>query len=83
MVVEVGETVRLPPLYGRLYEEPLDPVTFTEAVLVSVTVRVTDCPDEMLVELAVIEIVGKLLLETVMVVVADALVPDEPVAFAV
>jgi len=37
----------------------------------------------MLVELAVIETVGKLLVVTVMVVDEDALVPEEPVAFAV
>ena len=62
---------------------PLEPVTFTEAVFESVTVSVTDCPEEMLVELAVIEMVGRFEVETVIVVVADALVPDEPVAFAV
>lgn len=37
----------------------------------------------MLVELAVIDTVGRLLVVTVMVVVADALVLDGPVAFAV
>jgi hypothetical protein len=37
----------------------------------------------MLVELAVIEIVGKLPVVTVIVVDEEALVPDEPVAFAV
>jgi hypothetical protein len=38
----------------------------------------------MLVELAVIEIVGRLVpLATVIVVDEDALVPDDPVAFAV
>ena len=63
---------------------PLEPVTLTEAVLVSVTVKVTDCPELMLVELAVIEIVGRLVpLATVIVVDEDALVPDDPVAFAV
>ena len=61
----------------------MDPVTLTEAVLVSVTVNVTDWPDEMLVELAVIEIVGRFPEETVIVVDADALVPDDPVALAV
>lgn len=83
VVVEVGFTVSVPPLYGNENEVPLDPVTLTEAVLVSVTVKVTDCPDVMLVELAVIETVGKLLVVTVMVVDDDALVPDEPVALAV
>jgi len=58
-------------------------VTFTDAVFVSVTVKVTDCPELMVVELAVIEIVGRLLDETVIVVLDDALVPDDPVAFAV
>lgn len=62
---------------------PFEPVTFTDAVFVSVTVRVTDCPELMVVELAVIEIVGRLLVVTVMVVLDDALVPDDPVAFAV
>lgn len=37
---------------------PLDPVTVTEAALDTVTVRVSDCPDEMVAELAVIETVG-------------------------
>ena len=62
---------------------PFEPVTFTDAVLVSVTVKVTDCPELMVVELAVIEIVGRLLDETVIVVLDDALVPDDPVALAV
>jgi len=83
VVVEVGATLRDPPLYGSEYEVPLDPVTLTEAVFVSVTVKVTDCPELMLVELAVIEIVGRLLVVTVMVADDDALVPEEPVAFAV
>jgi hypothetical protein len=56
--VEVGATVIDPPLYGRVYEVPLDPVTWIDAALVSVTVRVSVCPDEMLLELAVIETVG-------------------------
>ena len=58
MVVEVGATVIDPPLYGRLYEVPFDPVTWMEAALVSVTVRVSVCPDEMVLELAVMETVG-------------------------
>ena len=37
---------------------PLDPVTWIDAALVSVTVRVTVCPEEMLLELALIETVG-------------------------
>jgi hypothetical protein len=56
--VEVGATVIDPPLYGRVYEVPLDPVTWIDAALVSVTVRVSVCPDEMLLELALIETVG-------------------------
>ena len=47
------------------------------------TVKVTDCPELIVVELAVIETVGRLLVETVIVVLDDALVPEEPVAFAV
>ena len=38
---------------------PLEPVTWIEAALVSVTVRVSVCPDEMLLVLAVIETVGR------------------------
>jgi hypothetical protein len=62
----------------------LEPVTLTEAVLESVTVNVTDCPVEMLVELAVIETVGSddELVLTVIVVCALAL-PLEFVATAV
>jgi hypothetical protein len=58
VVVEVGATVSVPPLYGRLYEVPFDPVTWIEAALVSVTVRVTVCPDVMLLELALMDTVG-------------------------
>lgn len=54
----MGDTVSVPPLYGNVYDVPLDPVTLTDALFVSVTVNVTDCPDEILVELAVIETVG-------------------------
>lgn len=48
----------LPPEYGRLYELPSDPVTWTEAALVSVTVKVSDCPADMLPDCAVMETVG-------------------------
>jgi hypothetical protein len=41
-----------------LYEVPFDPVTWIEAALVSVTVRVTVCPEVMLLELALIATVG-------------------------
>ena len=37
---------------------PLDPVTLTDPALDAVTVSATDCPELMLVELAVIEILG-------------------------
>ena len=57
-MVELGATEIVPPEYGRLYEIPLDPVTWIEAALVSVTFRVMLCPEEMLLELAVIETVG-------------------------
>lgn len=56
-----------------------------EAALVSVTVRVSDCPEEMLLELAVIDTVGREvdpLVATVIVVCAVAL-PLEFVAVAV
>lgn len=82
-MVEVGVTVMDPPLYGRVYEVPLDPVTRTEAALVSVTVKVSDCPDEMLLELAVIETVGLEPVVTVIVVEAEAVAPVELVACAV
>ena len=83
VVVEVGATVIDPPLYGRVYEVPFDPVTWTEAALVSVTVSVSDCPDEMLLELAVIEMVGLEPVVTVIVVAAEAVAPEELVACAV
>jgi hypothetical protein len=57
-VVEVGATVSVPPLYGRLYEVPFDPVTWIEAAFFSVTVSVTVCPEVMLLELAWMETVG-------------------------
>ena len=41
-----------------MYDVPLEPVTWIEAALVSVTVRVSVCPEEMLFELALIETVG-------------------------
>lgn len=41
-----------------MYEVPFDPVTWIEAAPVSVTVRVSVCPAEMLLELAVMETVG-------------------------
>ena len=37
---------------------PLLPVTWIDAALDSVTVRVSDCPAEMLLELAVMETTG-------------------------
>ena len=58
VVVDVGATVSVPPLYGSVYDVPFDPVTWIEAALVSVTVRVTVCPEVMLFELALIETVG-------------------------
>jgi hypothetical protein len=42
-----------------VYEVPFDPVTWIEAALVSVTVRMSVCPEEMLLELAWIETVGR------------------------
>jgi len=41
-----------------VYDVPFDPVTWIDAALVSVTVRVTVCPEVMLLELALIETVG-------------------------
>lgn len=41
-----------------MYEVPFDPVTWIEAALVSFTVSVSDCPAEMLLELAWMETVG-------------------------
>lgn len=48
----------LPPEYGRLYEEPSEPVTCTEPALDAVTVTVSDCPEEMLLDCAAMETVG-------------------------
>jgi len=62
---------------------PFDPVTRIDAALDAVTVKVSDCPDEMVPELAAIETVGRELVETVTVVAAEAVVPDDPVAVAV
>lgn len=62
---------------------PFDPVTWTEADLDAVTVNVSDCPDEMLLELAVIETVGLEPVVTVIVVAAEAVAPVELVACAV
>jgi hypothetical protein len=66
-----------------VYDVPFDPVTRTEAVFVSVTVNVSDCPAEMVLALAVSEIVGLELVETVTVVLAEAVAPVDPVAVAV
>jgi hypothetical protein len=41
-----------------LYEVPLDPVTCTEAALDAATFSESDCPAEMLLELAVMETEG-------------------------
>ena len=50
---------------------PFDPVTWIEPAFVSVTVRVTVCPELMLFELALIATVGT---------AADALVADTEIA---
>lgn len=49
----------------------------------AVTVSMSDCPDVMLLEAAVIDTTGPALAETVTVVFAEAVAPDEPVAVAV
>lgn len=54
-----------------------------EEAFVSVTVSVSDCPEEMLLELAVMETVGVEDLVTVTVVLAEAVAPEEAVATAV
>jgi len=41
-----------------LYAVPFDPVTWIDAAFVSVTVKVTVCPEVMLLELALIATVG-------------------------
>jgi hypothetical protein len=66
-----------------VYDVPLDPVTCTEADLDAVTVRVSDCPAEMVLALAVIAMMGFALVETVTVVLAEAVAPVDPVAVAV
>lgn len=63
---------------------PFVPVTRIEAALVSVIVRVSDCPDEMLAKLAVIETVGVEPVVPVTVIVVWALaLPLEFIANAV
>jgi hypothetical protein len=55
-----------------------------EAALDSVTVRVSDCPEEMLLELAVMETVGVLPVpEPTVTVVCEVALPLELVAVAV
>ena len=54
-----------------------------EAALVSVTVRVSDWPEEMLLELAVMETVRPEPDTTATVVLADVVAPEELVATAV
>ena len=41
-----------------MYEVPFEPVTRIDAALVSVTVRVSDCPADMVADCAVIDTVG-------------------------
>jgi hypothetical protein len=48
----------VPPEYGRVYELPSEPVTWQDAALPVLTVRVSDCPAEMVLYWAVMEIVG-------------------------
>jgi len=85
VVVAVGATVMVPPAYETMYLVPFDPATLTEAAFDAVTVSVSDCPEEMLLELAVMETVGAplVLVLTVTVVFAEAVPPEDPVAVAV
>ena len=57
-MVEVGLTVIVPPEYARVYELPSDPPTRQDAALPVVTVRVSDCPAEMVLYWAAMVIVG-------------------------
>ncbi len=58
--MELGFTVMLPPLYASVYELPSEPVTLQDAELLACTVSVSDCPAEIVLELAVIDTVGRL-----------------------
>ena len=63
----------------------MDPVTLIDPALDAVTVSVSDCPDEILLELAVIETVGvpEPELEPTVIVVWALALPLEFVAVAV
>jgi hypothetical protein len=61
----------------------LDPVTLIDEAFDSIIVSVTDCPDEMPLELAAMETTGVEPAVTVTMVCADAVAPEELVAKAV
>jgi hypothetical protein len=66
--VDEGETVTVPPEAARLYDEPSEPETLSEAALEAVTVNVSELPGVIELRAAVIETVGAGVPETVIVV---------------
>lgn len=54
----VGSTDTAPPVPATVYAVPFDPVTFTDAAFEAFMVSVSACPEEMLLELAVMATIG-------------------------
>jgi hypothetical protein len=83
VVVAAGVTDCVPPLPGRLYVLPSDPVTATWVAFAAITINVDEAPEVTDVGLAVILTVGATAGgSTVTVTVAEAF-PPAPVAVAV
>jgi hypothetical protein len=83
VVVDFGDTAKLPPEAGTLYMEPSEPATFTEVALEAVTVKVSEDPAVMLLELARMVTVGFVVEEPTVTVAWDVALPLELVAVAV
>lgn len=73
----------VPPEPVRLYFEPSDPVTLIEESLVAVTVKVSEDPELMELDLAEIATVGFVVPEPTVIVVLAVALPLELVAVAV
>jgi hypothetical protein len=83
-VVAVGFTACVPPVAGRVYELPSDPVTETCVALVALTESVDELPGVIAEGLAVTLTVGGGLVELATVTVAVAeMGPETPVAIEV
>lgn len=84
MVVEVGLTVCVPPLVGRVYELPSVPVIVTRVAFVAVTLKVDELFGPIDVGFATMLTVGAGFAVTVTVAgVGEVVVPPGPVAVAV